>query len=200
MARVLQCPHRINISGLQQGCMIGKFPADCINCDCKDKYWVDVKVVTSTTDTIDWKYENTSFSVPFEKIKMKNKMNIKELMIGDWVNVAIEGYDNPTQIKEIRSFSVKVTQDEKDYGSILIQPIPLTPEILEKNGFVTHRNIGYVLEDYNGNVIVYDFFEHKLKILVEYNVVFEQRYFDDIAVHQLQNILRLCEVEKEIEL
>lgn len=127
-------------------------------------------------------------------------MNIKELMIGDWVNVAIEGYDNPTQIKEIRSFSVKVTQDEKDYGSILIQPIPLTPEILEKNEFVAHRNIGYVLEDYNGNVVVYDFFEHKLKILVEYNVVFEQRYFDDIAVHQLQNILRLCEVEKEIEL
>lgn len=78
MSRILQCPHRINISGLQQGCMIGKFPADCINCDCEDKYWVDVRITTSTTDTIDGKYENTSFSIPFEKNKMKNKMNIRK--------------------------------------------------------------------------------------------------------------------------
>lgn len=57
MSRILQCPHRINISGLQQGCMIGKFPADCINCDCEDKYWVDVKITTSTADFTEGMYK-----------------------------------------------------------------------------------------------------------------------------------------------
>jgi hypothetical protein len=79
--------------------------------------------------------------------------------------------------------------------------IPLTPEILEKNGFYHEKNVGYIDDDYNGRQIIYDFWNHNLKILDNYNTMFDiVGWSDHIHVHELQHALRLCGIEKTIEL
>ena len=82
-------------------------------------------------------------------------MEINELMVGDWVNIAIEEYNNPTQIKEIGLFWVKVIKDKMEYSNILVTPITLTTEILEKYGFVEKSERRWVLSDeYTGDEVL----------------------------------------------
>lgn len=133
-------------------------------------------------------------------------MRIKELMIADWVNIMIDEYDNPVQIKEIGQFWVKVTQDDNHYGIILVQPILLTPEILEKNGFrksVSPPGIHakcYEIEDKDKKycLTIANYNRYKRLLL---NVDSEDSECFNIKcdyVHQLQHALRLCGIEKEI--
>ena len=77
------------------------------------------------------------------------KLNCESLMIGDWV-----WYDNqPHQIRQLGVFGEN--RDGDSYPAVCvgkpngigfmlerneIDPIPLTPEILEKNGFVKLLN------------------------------------------------------------
>ena len=79
-------------------------------------------------------------------------------------------------------------------------PIPLTTDILEKNGFESQHNVGYVLEYYDDNTIIVDLWNHTLKILINYKVVFEKEYFDIIPLHEFQHALKLCGIKKEIEI
>jgi len=115
-------------------------------------------------------------------------------MVGDWVNIAVEGYNNPTRIREIGSFWVKVIRDEMEYGNILVTPIPLTTEILEKNGFKSCKegyDIGIPLLYWDKYCTAVCGWTH-CDDLIE---VFDCRY-----VHQLQHALKLCGITKEIEL
>ena len=110
-------------------------------------------------------------------------MKANELMIGDWV-ICNYYSDKPFYMQ----FGVG---DFQKLGFEFCEPIPLTIEILEKNGFIveSRENHGHNLQyciltdglwiDVSGE----NFFEGKL----EY-------------VHQLQHALRLCEIKKEIEL
>lgn len=120
-------------------------------------------------------------------------MKINELMIGDLVNIAIEGYNNPTRIREIGSFWVKVIKDEMEYGNILVTPIPLTTEILEKNGFVWDDSpISQCWEQYG--LIIYPV-GGGYRMNCGQNVSFK---ID--SVHELQHLFKLCGIDKEIEL
>ena len=93
---------------------------------------------------------------------------------------------------------MKVTQLAEDMDCDDIEPIPLTAEILEKNGFVGElcsNGIDYVSEEY------------KLRIICKTNDVGWTIYANhfgldkkDVFVHELQHALRLCGIEKEIEL
>lgn len=128
-----------------------------------------------------------------------------DLMIGDWVRIdEPDKYAGATgQIQSLMYhregdaayFHVFIQGEfgyvSRDVCSDDIRPIPLTPEILEKNGFVVEsrgnprHNLQYCILtdglwiDISGE----NFFEGKL----EY-------------VHQLQQALRICGIEKEIEL
>ena len=148
-------------------------------------------------------------------------MKANELMIDDWV-----WYNNqPHQIRQLGIFGEN--RDGDDYpavcvgkpngvGLILerneIEPIPLTPEILEKNGFT-----GGKYENYCGNVFylsVDGFREAGLTMSYKDNILWceriKQNYPNSIGdkyaihhleyVHQLQHALRLCGIKKEIEL
>ena len=128
-------------------------------------------------------------------------MEANELMIGDWVRT------NLGHIIQVES----ITEDEinlewngnESYGGINIkevESIPLTPEILEKIGFETRPNIGYIIDDWDGTQIIYGSWDHNLRIIKNYKTCLDIETFDDIAVHELQHALRLCEIEKEIEL
>ena len=130
-------------------------------------------------------------------------IRVEELMIGDWVNIMVEGYDNPTQIKEIGPFWVKVTQDEKDYGIVLIEPIPITPEILERNGFESVKNIfGFKTYKLNDDFILEDRGKRKCLCRSCYTMQpYSTFWVCDIEhVNELQHALKLCGISKNIEL
>lgn len=125
-------------------------------------------------------------------------MDIKELSIGNWVR-----YDFP----EIGKRNIQVNSiDEEDNhigaGGVgasawsdvsEFEPIPLTPEILEKNGF--EENCG---RWYNSEALM-EFEQYKDGWCRTINCGEYSVYFIKY-VHQLQNALRLAGVGKEIVL
>lgn len=118
-------------------------------------------------------------------------MKANELMIGDWVYNTHNQQNE--QVQEIGSGLVMLNYNDL-YEYDEIEPIPLTPEILEKNGWM------YIAEDKV-------FYPENLKgelpwiyyITDGTNDVFRMKDFCNLQyVHQLQHALRLCEIEKEI--
>lgn len=115
-------------------------------------------------------------------------MKANELMIGDWVLYN----ETHQQILEISGIDdeVYLETDELVHQSE-IQPILLTTEILEKNGFVVESR------DCLGEPLQYCEIVDGLWIDISGENYFEGKLE---YVHQLQHALRLCEIEKEIEL
>ncbi len=115
-------------------------------------------------------------------------MTVEDLMIGNWVKVSKGNWSQNKQINLIDMGKIAK-------GIYLVEPIPITTDILEKNGFRRYsRDAGklaeYIIYDdviwWKGNIYIYD----KNKIL-----------YDDIDVHyvhQLQQFLRLVQEDKEI--
>ena len=84
------------------------------------------------------------------------------------------------------------------------QPIQLTPEILEKNGFRVEHNIGfYALIGIDDRVELQNDKEY-MNSRNEWYVHIDSEDYSTIAsceltyVHELQHILRLCKIDKEI--
>ena len=102
-------------------------------------------------------------------------MKATDLMIGDKVMVKV--------LSQIPNTYVLHTWTANDYSrDIQVKPIPLTPEILEKNGWLynvedmwLHEEVGFFIEKFNGRFQCYDINQIKLD-----------------SVHQLQQALRLC--------
>lgn len=116
-------------------------------------------------------------------------MKATELMIGDWVlyNTTpkrIGGIDG----KIIRFFRWDVWENPS-----AIEPIPLTAEILEKN-LSTTSQIQYCWDDFLSNSFGEDFYEMRYHGDVT-ELVISIRY-----VHELQHVLKLCKIEKEVVL
>lgn len=125
-------------------------------------------------------------------------MKANELMIDDWVYN--KNIDKPMQVYPMmfsQMFRQKPDAKTEDYN---IFPIPLTPEILEKNGW---RNSapdvwgkeygGFVFhwENRTGRFGMYDF-RH---LQEQWTMHFQIKY-----THQLQHALRLFGIKREIEL
>ena len=121
-------------------------------------------------------------------------MKATELMIGDWLRYSpksismnnnygglyrAEGVSQDTISLGAKNFRLVVSDKE-------IDPIPLTAEILEKNGWRhdttnhmydiwLHEDVEFNIEKWNGKFICSD--DNQIKLC---------------SVHQLQQILRLC--------
>lgn len=121
-------------------------------------------------------------------------MKANELMIGDFV---LDGNDYAQVTSITCDGNIETTHNE--HSNIeLIEPIPLTPEILEKNGFEKVQSI-YFLKSLNKR--------YPYLLFIEYNIVNNCLFINDglipmpiLYVHQLQHVLRLCGIEKEVEL
>lgn len=144
-------------------------------------------------------------------------MKVEELMIGDWVECTYWTPSKQLKVAEIR----RIMDNETKIGVFCddlilifrqseVKPIPLTPEILEKNEFLANKHV-YPYPYYE-----YEVKENKVKV----GFVFPQGnktsykepwvYIDServfiehlpcVFVHQLQHAMRLCWIEKEIEL
>lgn len=136
-------------------------------------------------------------------------MKAEDLSIGDWVGVLDYHWDGSPLQAQISGIIKKHGTYYLQFGSALSAeidccgPIPITAGILEKNGFYSTPNVGYVLDYYNGydgNSVIYDSWNHNLKITKYYKTVFDMEYFDDMNVHELQHALRLMGIDKEIKL
>ena len=119
-------------------------------------------------------------------------MKINDLMVGDYICLdGDENYDCPIQVQQIRYQGVdEIIADSDVYGIDDIIPIPLTEEILVKNGFGKINN-------------QYFFGQVEIKELRDCWVVTINKEDADVDinihyVHQLQRLLNLCNIDKEI--
>jgi hypothetical protein len=143
-------------------------------------------------------------------------MKATDLMIGDWVKftskygygtgqiVGIEPREGSADPSTFTIYKKDKDGNTKFFVAVsrtCIEPIPLTPEILEKNGF----------DISDGEVMQYDFIEDGQKyhftLRQMYNKQGERDGFSFFAfnvltlilsIHELQHALRLCKIEKEI--
>ena len=135
-------------------------------------------------------------------------METKDLMIGDWVQnpLGAKGW-----VKEIRLIpkdsdgfggyylvDIVYSKDGDSYARLEakeLNPIPLTPEVLEKNGFVYDSEDKLFEDIYPRISMLYSQYRLVENGGINYGEMSEIKY-----VHQLQHALRLCGIDKEIEL
>lgn len=131
-------------------------------------------------------------------------MKPNELMIDDWVQVPsliddVEHYNAWCKVRQLRDCDLDVIGfKELKYNEIV--PIPLTAEILEKNGFIKQSFDGWMLRTENYSIMWrIDYGESNLNIdsWSAYYGTFHK--FGISFVHELQHALRLCNIEKEID-
>ena len=143
-------------------------------------------------------------------------MKVNELMIGDWV--LVNGI--PMQIQAIDDVDGEIMAGDELYCLIedrvhsedKIEPIPLTSEILEKNGFkkeVDKNNFeSYLYYNFAGDgfirVILWDGGDGDWSIKIgnydkfDDNEIIYKNDFVFLKLHQLQHALKLCGIDKEI--
>lgn len=147
-------------------------------------------------------------------------MTIKELSIGNYLRVTREGLcikkGTIIKINEINAenkFTKKglvgaiychpLDEDQLDGGIwfAYLEPIEITPAILEKSGWKVNRGTNIWFAILGENVVITHSSNMKddetfIVVIADGGEIrFKFRY-----VHQLQNILTLCGIDKEIEL
>lgn len=112
-------------------------------------------------------------------------MKATDLMVGDWVCLKDDvQYESPMKVDGILVHNISL-EGEGFLGDAdeIISPIPLTAEIMEKNGFDRYYESNFYSLLNGFNVAIAD--EHY--ITSAFNVAITVYY-----VHELQHALRLC--------
>lgn len=132
-------------------------------------------------------------------------MKVKDLMIGDWLIPY-----NETEPRRVEHLTYQYDMSGK-YDTVAFdknpytfnytgfcKPIPITTEILERNGFRKVQDLYYMKSE--NKIFPCPFF-------IEYNPNNKFLFINDglipmpiLYVHQLQHVLRLCGIENEIVL
>jgi hypothetical protein len=126
-------------------------------------------------------------------------MRATDLMISDYISYKGQIIKIVSITKKKVGYHTKANECRMHYARLCeCKPIPITPEILENNGFVGELcsiGIDYVSEEY------------KLRIICKTNDVGWTIYANhfcldkkDVFVHELQHALRLYGIKKEIKL
>ena len=135
-------------------------------------------------------------------------MKAKDIQIGDYLKYGIK-VESITKKKV--GYYIKPNECRMHYTRLCeCEPIPLTPEVLEKNGFLANKHV-YPYPYYE-----YEVKENKVKVGFAFPqgnktsykepwvYIDSERVFIEhlpcVFVHQLQHAMRLCWIEKEIEL
>ena len=141
-------------------------------------------------------------------------MKTTDLMIGDWVTVTIENekinglidkIDGQTEDLRVMLSYYPGDWEEGDCFDF-IEPIPITPKILEKNVFKTQDGKEWACHKYENDDknkaslynILWNMYEEYLEISSFTNATGEFNRFGVCYVHELQNALKSCGIEKEI--
>lgn len=134
------------------------------------------------------------------------EIKISNLSIGDWVRFEDKSY-KVIGIEKWRPNYVVVIEGWREIytrGITCIEPIPLTPEILEKNGFIDYEvGKGWYVLNVADDLRVWlhrnshDWTFQLMKWSPLYTHEIGKVFINNL--HQLQHALRLAGVEKEIE-
>lgn len=157
-------------------------------------------------------------------------MKANELMIGDWVNLNFdvdyktgESIYAPVQVTCINKdetidvdFIYDKSESMQDFWYLkLIEPIPLTEEILHKNGFKNDvlaqksiiaegaSNFSVILFSEDNRIMLNNIDEY-LNSFNNWHVHIDTEDMRTMGVaeityvHELQHLLKLCKIEKEI--
>lgn len=139
-------------------------------------------------------------------------MDIRDLSVGDWV---LDGNNNPSQILAIENWSdgyvLNVRIKDVGIGVVVItrvRPIPITQEILEKNGFVDNGKGQHYLKC--GDVVTVrvgrsPLFHDGCWLVATDKEVGETItttcvLFNAKHIHEIQRVMRIGNVGKDIEL
>lgn len=126
-----------------------------------------------------------------------------EIMVGDWLWYQGQFNAFPLKVEQVTKRKVGYHADPHENRMYYlrlheVQPIPITPEILERNGFEKAQNL-LVLQWENGVYLS--------MIFVEYNPENYCLFINDMMfpkpirfLHELHHILMDCDIEKEITL
>ena len=126
-----------------------------------------------------------------------------DLTLGDWVRI---GNGEPTRVTELAHDYVRVAGMFSDQAYGHVEPIPITKEILEKNGFKIDMYSTLQLGD--GKWLEY--YHHESRLRMWWKGIDEWENHAEVTylvfqchvwyVHELQHALRLCKIDKEIKL
>lgn len=131
-------------------------------------------------------------------------MKANELMIGDLVYYE-HTEDGVTPYKEVIIIAPEDIAEDDCILEAHYSPIPLTAEILEKNGFVKKESylaigpyLRYELSCNNYRIVVAPKPNKtwSLECLTTKNIPQVRLYIE--CVHELQRALKMCEIDKEI--
>lgn len=142
-------------------------------------------------------------------------MKLTDLAILDWVLIN----NTPHKIQAIDSIDAEILADDELYyvgedrchSEDKIEPIPLTPEILEKNGFDPETFLtaewgrkvyfkefpGCVVEPADSGKYIFGITKYWSKTysdgsLIDWGTMYESRIYNLQYVHELQRALRCC--------
>ena len=140
-------------------------------------------------------------------------MKATDLMIGDYVQFLNENLQK-TQYEKVTSIKIddgtryiQTAESDVYYREEIYKPIPLTPEILEKNGMETKDGDEFVLFDNSkidttGEFTIIRYYAKACRLWIckgdgvrENEIRIKCQY-----VHELQHALILCGTDKEIVL
>ena len=146
------------------------------------------------------------------------KLTCQDLMVGDWVNYKSPSSGKLRPIKIVNIYGCEFNCEVENWNIISgksisdTEPIPLTEEILVKNGFEyaynevsEMQNKQLLVANIGGNYIEVRLDKKNVAIWYDYDEN-ESGFYSDvllelpIAVHQLQHLLHSCGINKEIEL
>ena len=140
-------------------------------------------------------------------------MEVKELRIGNWVMCQCRGEFKPHTIK-----SIWYNNEENLYFVELdngfqcningITPIPITEELLLKNGFTDNGKgqFYYHLKDNGKTTIRCVTNDYKNWLVMVDSMRYEDFISTDVShhnvqyIHELQNVIQMAKVDKEIKL
>lgn len=129
-------------------------------------------------------------------------MEAKELQIGDWVYIFDPDYKEEKEaykVSEIREDGIRTYMFNDTYEEDWFEPITLTPEILENNGFFVYMSTfskvktkfysSYELLKKGIVFSVENDQDINSFIRIDNYVVFKLNY-----IHELQHLLRMCKM------
>ena len=129
-------------------------------------------------------------------------MKADELMVGDWVH--IKDALLPPIYSKVYSIYPPYIQLKGELGQFrddTLAPIPLTPEILEKNFESDDNNFGYQNYRLNANFIIENRGDRFCLVRIVERYYYATFFVCNINyVHQLQHAIYLLGIDKEIVL
>jgi len=147
-------------------------------------------------------------------------LKAEELMVGDWIIVYEKAMPVKARVDGVYGNNAFVLGHPRTVANGFVNPIPLTPEILEKNGFIKDEDdeyqktyhllvpTGFEKDSYTIKVTLYTKPICGVNVLFKcwgsippYNGGLNDIHLCSISfVHQMQHALRLCGINKTIEL